>query len=142
MRRFLPFPLFACLLFSAASPFTVDDMLDVANLQISELSPDGRSAVGTTTSLRGRLGIDNSRFGDPTYVAPGAADVWLIDTRSSQRSRIIDKGQIRGARFSPDGSKLALRVLEGGEFVPKIWAGGRMHPVKLPSGKVADESGE
>src|SRR3990172_4341076 len=53
---------------SQAPPFTVDDVLDVRGVTVGDLSDDGRWAVVTTASLRDRLGTDQSRFGDPTYV--------------------------------------------------------------------------
>jgi hypothetical protein len=55
---------------SAGSPFTVDDLLDVTNINLADLSDDGRWLAATSGSLRDRIGIDNHRFGDPTYVAP------------------------------------------------------------------------
>src|SRR5262249_61489504 len=56
--------------------FTVDDLLDVANINISDLSDDGKWLAATSGTLRDRIGIDNHRFGDPTYIAPSAACVW------------------------------------------------------------------
>ena len=54
---------------SASSPFTVDDLLDVANVNIVDLSDDGRWLAVTSGSLRDRIGIDNHRFGDPVLNA-------------------------------------------------------------------------
>jgi len=142
MRRFFSLTLFCGILFAATTPFTVDDMLDVHNVQVADLSADGRYAAVTTSTLRGRLGIDNTRFGDPSYIAPGSTDVWVIDTKSGQRQAVVQKSQTRNLRFSPDGSKLALQVLENGEFVIKLWENGRLRAAKVPSGKVADESTE
>ena len=60
---------------SASSPFTVDDLLDVTNVNIADLSTDGRWLAATSGSLRDRIGIDNHRFGDPTYIAPSLVDI-------------------------------------------------------------------
>src|ERR1700733_1472799 len=99
MRRFFFLSLLGCLVFAATSPFTVDDMLDVQNVQINDVSANGRFAAISSGTLRGRLGIDNSRFGDPSYIAPGAADSWIVDTQSGQHQRLAEKSQTRGMRF-------------------------------------------
>jgi len=117
-------------------------MLDVHNVQINDVSADGRFAAISSGTLRARLGIDNSRFGDPSYIAPGASDSWIVDTQSGQRQRVTEKSQARNFRFSPDGSKLAFHVLENGEFVIKLCENGRVRAVKVPAGKVADETTE
>ncbi len=142
MRRFFPLSLLGCVLFAATSPFTVDDMLDVQNVQVADVSADGHSAAVTISTLRGRLGIDNSRFGDPSYIAPASADVWVINTKTGQRQSVIQKAQTRSLHFSPDGSKLALLVLENGEFAIKLWENGRLRAAKVPSGKVPDETAD
>jgi len=142
MRRFFLGSLLTCVVFAATTPFTVDDMLDVQNVQVADVSADGRFAAVTTSTLRGRLGIDNSRFGDPSYIAPGSTDVWIIDTKSGQRHAVIQKAQTRNLHFSPDGSKLALLVLENGEFGIKLWENGRLRAAKVPSGKVPDETAD
>ncbi|HMY74230.1 MAG TPA: hypothetical protein PLQ88_20595, partial [Blastocatellia bacterium] len=48
------------------SAFTADDLLDVTNVSVADVSADGRWLVALTSGLRDRIGIDNSRFGDPT----------------------------------------------------------------------------
>ena len=42
MRRFFSLTLFCGILFAATTSFTVDDMLDVQNVQVADLSADGR----------------------------------------------------------------------------------------------------
>ena len=127
-----------------ASAFTVDDMLDVVNVNIADLSDDGRWLAATSGTLRDRIGIDNHRFGDPTYVAPNSADVWVIDTQSGKSQKLFaTKQQARGLKWSPDAKRLALLVLKGDQFEPVIWerANGKLIDMKLPSGKrVADNS--
>lgn len=65
---------------SPAASFTVDDLLDVANVNIADLSDDGKWLAVTSGTLRDRIGIDNHRFGDPTYIAPSAVEVLIVDT--------------------------------------------------------------
>jgi dipeptidyl aminopeptidase/acylaminoacyl peptidase len=130
---------------SASSAFTVDDMLDVVNMAVADLSDDGRWLVATSGSLRDRIGIDNHRFGDPTYVAPNPVEVWIIDTQSAKAQKLFPtKRQVRGAKWSPDASRLALFVLKGDVFEPVIWerASGKVIDVKLPFGKQAADNAE
>jgi dipeptidyl aminopeptidase/acylaminoacyl peptidase len=130
------------LLFSSlhgADLFTVEDALDVRNVSPMDLSNDGRWLVARSASLRDRIGIDNKRFGDPTYIAPQKMDVWVIDTRSGAAEKLFaDRRQVRGAQWSPDGSRLAIAVLEGDRFVPVIWerATKKVEPVALSTGKM------
>lgn len=130
---------------NSPSAFTVDDLLDVANLNIADLSDDGRWLAVTSATLRDRIGIDNYRFGDPTYIAPTASDVWIIDTQTAKAQRLFpDKRQVRGLRWSGDGARLALLVLRDGKFTPQIWerATNKWQDVTLPPGKMVAENGE
>ena len=130
---------------SASSPFTVEDLLDVMNINVSDLSDDGRWLAATSGSLRDRIGIDNHRFGDPTYVAPNRVEVWIIDTQTTKAQTLFpSKRQVRGLKWSPDASRLAMFVLKGDQFEPVIWerATGKFTDVKLPSRKQAADNAE
>ncbi|MFN0085994.1 MAG: prolyl oligopeptidase family serine peptidase [Blastocatellia bacterium] len=127
------------------TPFAVDDMLDVVNVSLGDLSEDGRWAAATAAALRDRIGIDNTRFGDPTYFGPADADVLVIDTRTGMTQRVFSaKRQVRQMKWSPDGSRLAMLVLEGESFTPMIWdrATGRTQAVKLPEAKMTAGNSE
>jgi dipeptidyl aminopeptidase/acylaminoacyl peptidase len=131
----------------SASPaaFTVDDLLDVTNVSAADLSADGRWLAATAATLRSRIGIDNHRFGDPTYLAPSAVDVWIIDTQTAQARQLFpDRRQVRGLTWSPDGSRLALLALKGESFELLIWerAAGKFQTVNLPKGKRVAENTE
>jgi dipeptidyl aminopeptidase/acylaminoacyl peptidase len=122
-----------------ASAFTVEDMLAVANVSVADLSDDGRWLAVTSATLRDRIGIDNTRFGDPTYHAPALNDVWIIDTQTGQMQRLYsNKRQVRGMKWSPDGAHLALLELRNDSFVPLIWdrAANKWQNVVLPAGKM------
>jgi dipeptidyl aminopeptidase/acylaminoacyl peptidase len=129
---------------TTSSAFTVDDLLDVANVNIADLSDDGRWLAVTSGSLRDRIGIDNHRFGDPTYIAPALVDVSIIDTQTAKSQKLFpSKRQVRGLQWSPDGGKLALFVLKGDAFEPTIWdrLTGKFVNLNTPSGKqVADNA--
>jgi len=130
---------------TASSLFTVDDMLDVTNLNVADLSDDGRWLAVTSGSLRDRIGIDNRRFGDPTYIAPSLVDVWIIDTQTSKSQKLFqNKRQVRGLKWSPGGDRLALFILKGDSFEPAIWerSTGKLVNLNLPSGKQAADNAE
>jgi len=124
--------------------FSVEDFLDVVNFNIADLSDDGRWLAVTSASLRDRIGIDNHRFGDPTYIAPNAAEVWVIDTQSAKSQKLFpEKRQVRGLQWSPDASRLAFLVLNKDAFEPMMWerASAKLTKINLPAGKqVADNS--
>lgn len=130
---------------AASSEFTVNDLLEVANINVADLSDDGRWIAATIGSLRDRIGIDNRRFGDPTYVAPSLVDVFVIDTQTAKAQRLFPgKRQVRGLKWSPDSTRLALFVLKGDLFEPTIWerATGRFLTVNATAAKVAAQNAE
>src|SRR5262245_47615823 len=123
----------------AQGRFTVEDVFDVANVAIADLSQDGRWLASTGSTLRDRLGNDNRRYGDPSYLAPGAMDLLVIDTRSGQTQKVFaDRRQVRSIRWSPDGNLLALLVRRGDGFEPAIWERrtGKLRPILLPRERV------
>ena len=81
---------------ASGTPFTVEDLLEVRSLNDGELSDDGRWLAIQTASLRDRIGIDNYRFGDPTYISPTRAEVLIIDTQAGRAQGLFpDKRQVR-----------------------------------------------
>jgi dipeptidyl aminopeptidase/acylaminoacyl peptidase len=140
---------FAGLTFAAIaasdSTFGVDDMLDVRTLNIGALSDNGRWLAATSGSLRDRIGIDNYRFGDPTYIAPNHQDLLVIDTQSGASRKVFaDRRQVTALAWSPDGARLAMLAMSGDGYAPVIWdrATGQPTAVPLPSGKIAAENAE
>jgi dipeptidyl aminopeptidase/acylaminoacyl peptidase len=125
------------------APYSIQDVIDTPAASAGALSADGRWLVVTTAALRDRIGIDNHRFADPTYVAPSVADITVVDTRTGATQRVFaDKRQARGFAWSPDGSRLALLLRDGDAFRPVIWerASGRIRNVPLPRGTVAADN--
>ena len=131
-------------------PATLDRLvdrfvLDAAVVNAADLSADGRWLAGTTISTRNRIGIDNTRFQDPTYIAPALTDVWVIETASGATRKVFpDKRQVRAMKWSPDGSQLALFVVKGPVYEPVVWdrATGAVRAIALPPGKEAADNAE
>ena len=125
--------------------FGVDDMLDVRTVNIGALSDDGKWLAVTSGSLRDRIGIDNHRFGDPTYIAPNHADLMIIETATGKSQTLFaDRRQVTGLTWSPGATRLAMLALAGNGFQALIWerATGKIVAVAPPAGKVAAENGE
>jgi dipeptidyl aminopeptidase/acylaminoacyl peptidase len=123
--------------------FTIQDVLDHASTTAAALSADGRWLVATTATLRDRIGIDNYRFGDPTYIAPAVATISVIDTRTGTAQKLFpEKRQARAFEWSPDGARLAFLLRAGDVFRPVIWerANGRLRNLTLPAGTHAADN--
>ncbi|MBK8314316.1 MAG: hypothetical protein IPL01_09960 [Acidobacteria bacterium] len=153
IRRFAAFVLVASLALIVSyvstaqnqAGFTVDDMLDVVNYGAADVSDDGRWVAATGATLRDRIGIDNTRFGDPSYIAPSNAEVLVIDTQTGRTRKLFsDKRQVRQLKWSADGSRLAMLVLKGEVFEPVIWerSSGNLQTIKLPQSKSAAENSD
>ena len=124
---------------SAQAGFTIEDVLDVRNVTVADISEDGRWAIITTAALRDRIGSDNGRFGDPTYVAPGVARIDIVDTRTGETRALFPQPvQARSFAFSPDAARLAFVLRDGDAFRLAIWdrAGGRTRTLTLPANRV------
>ncbi len=124
--------------------FSIEDVLAVVSVSAGDLSADGRWLLTTTRSLADRLGVDNSRYGDPTYVAPNQVDVTVIDTRTGKFHAVFpDKRNARGFTWSPDAAFLAFMEFDGEWYRPMIWTRetGDLHEIELPSEmELADNS--
>src|SRR5437868_15259261 len=104
MRIFVVLCCIAAVLCGAPGSFTVDDLLRVANVGIADISADGRWAAVTVSTLEDRIGIDNHRFGDPTYIAPNKMDLVILDTQSGASVKVFpERAQVRRIKRSQDG---------------------------------------
>ena len=136
---------FVSAMFGAGSTFTVDDVLHVSNATIADVSADGRWAAVVVSTLEDRIGIDNHRYGDPTYIAPHKMDVLVIDTQSGASVKVFEnRTQAKGLKFSPDGKFLAMLAQRSESFALRIWdrTTGNFTTVTAPEGKAIDEAGE
>ncbi len=119
-------------------PFTIDDALGVRTARIEDVSKDGHWLALSVHVRRDGLGVDASRYGDPTYVAPQPGELELIDATSG-RTRAILPGKVdaRGAAFSKDGSKLAFLLRKGDDYTLDVddVASNRVRTVALATTK-------
>ncbi|HVZ47329.1 MAG TPA: prolyl oligopeptidase family serine peptidase [Gemmatimonadaceae bacterium] len=106
---------------SPGRAYTVDDNLNLRSVRIEDVSADGRWIAITVRVRRDALGVDNARYGDPTYVTPSVAEFQLIDATTGQARAILPgKVQVRGATFTKDGSKLAFYLQKGDDWVIEV----------------------
>jgi dipeptidyl aminopeptidase/acylaminoacyl peptidase len=128
-----------------ASAFTVDDLLEVVNLNIADFSEDGKWIVATSSTLGDRIGVNNHRFGDPTYIAPALTEILLIEAQTGKVQKVFPgRRQVRGLKLSPDASHLAMMVFEGDRFKPVVWERrtGVFTNFTLPQGKIFADNSE
>ena len=119
-------------------PFGMDDALGVRTPRIEDVSTDGRWIALTVRVRRDALGVDNSRYGDPTYVTPSPAEFQLIDATTGQsRALLPGKVQVRGATFTKDGTKLAFFVQKGDDWSLDVYdvASSRLQQVAVKTKK-------
>jgi dipeptidyl aminopeptidase/acylaminoacyl peptidase len=97
--------------------FTIDDALAVRSGRMQDVSKDGHWVALFVQTRRDGLGVDASRYGDPTYVAHASGDFQLIDA-TNDRARAILPGKVeaRDAAFSPDGTQLAFLLRKGDDY--------------------------
>lgn len=130
---------------SAVDSFTIRDLADIRSASVRDLSSDGRWLAVTVTSRRDGFGTDFHRDGDPTYLRGAVTELLVIDTRSmEQRPVFRTKVHVREASWSPDGSRLALLVLENDALHVRVWerATGRLTSARLPAGQYVAENSE
>lgn len=123
---------------SRVRPFTIDDALGVRTARIEDVSRDGRWIALSVRVRRDGLGVDASRYGDPTYVAPAIGEFELIDgTTGHARPILPGKVDVRGATFSKDGTKLAFLLRKGDDYALNIddVSSNRTRSLSIKSGK-------
>jgi dipeptidyl aminopeptidase/acylaminoacyl peptidase len=125
--------------------FTADDALEINTATIADMSDDGHWLALTQSIRRDAYGNDYRHDGDPTYVHPTPARLWSVDARTGQRQPIFpDKRAVRGTRWSPDGSQLAILVWNGDVYEPAVWnrTTGKLTALKVPAGKYVAETSD
>lgn len=129
----------------AVDSLVIGDLLDMRTASIADLSADGRWLAVTVTVRRDALGVDGSRDGDPTYLRVTPAELLVIDTRSlAQRPVFRTRTAVRNVAWSPDGTRLAMLVLEKDVLSVQVWdrTTGRFASPALPQGRYVAENSE
>ena len=153
MLRFAAIVAISVLAFShalAAQPaagrnFTARDALDIVSHSVADVSADGRWVAVLASVRRDNFGIDYRRDGDPSYIRPSLARLLMIDVeRGTQRMVLPDKANVRAARWSPDGTQLAMLVQRGNAFDPMLWnrETGELTTLAIPVGRYVAESSD
>ena len=94
---------------------TTDDLLKVVTASVLDVSDDGRSLAYTTRRAFDNATTDHLRYGDPTYTAPSAVRLFVVDTElASNKAVLADLADIRQAAWSHSGSQLAFLQLVPG----------------------------
>ena len=130
---------------SADNTFVPEDALAIVTYTVGDLSDDGRFIAATASVRRDAYGQDFRRDGDPTYVRGTPSRVLLIDTKSGKSQPIFtDMKSVRGMRWSPDGTRLAMLVFNGDVSEPTVWtkATNKSATLKLPAGKYVAENSD
>lgn len=119
-------------------PFTTEVALDVRQVDIADVTPDGRWVAAMISTRRGRTDVDHTRFGDPTYIAPSYGELLVVDARTgAERSLFDEPVQVREPTWSPDGGRLAFLLRQGNDFLLRVWErdGGVLRAVSLDTDK-------
>lgn len=131
---------------SGPSPyFSAADALDINTYAIADLSSDGRWLALTQSVRRDAFGTDFRHDGDPTYVHATPVRLWAVDAKTGQRQPVFaDQRAVRGMKWSPDGTQLAMLVWNGDVYEPAIWmrSTGKLATLKLPAGKYVAETSD
>ena len=128
-----------------ADSLGIRDLLDIATTTVADLSADGRWLALTITTRRDQLGAEAARDGDPSYLRAILTRLIVVDTKSlAQRAVFPTKKSVRGATWNPDGSKLAMIVLENDAQSVTVWdrASGKLSSAKLPATHYVAENSE
>jgi dipeptidyl aminopeptidase/acylaminoacyl peptidase len=107
---------------SSLRAFGIDDALNVRSSRIEDVTMDGRWIALTVRVRRDALGVNNARYGDPTYVTPSIAEFQLIDATSGLAKPILPgKVQVRDAKFTKDGKTLSFFQQKGDDWSINIY---------------------
>jgi dipeptidyl aminopeptidase/acylaminoacyl peptidase len=118
--------------------FTTGDALDVRSVRVADVTEDGRWIAATIQTRRGRTGVDHTRFGDATYLAPSLGELLVIDAETGATHSLFDEPtQVRTPVWSPDGGRLAFFSREGDGYLLRVHdvASGRTRSVDLRTDK-------
>jgi len=135
----------------AAAPLTAEDLLNVTTASVLDVSDDGRRVAYATRRPLDNATTDHRRYGDPTYTAPAAVRLFVVDTETGASIPVLPAlADIRQAAWSHAGTQLAFLQLQPGGVAAdpvmrlRVWDAGRgtLRDVTLAGGaRIAVNSG-
>jgi dipeptidyl aminopeptidase/acylaminoacyl peptidase len=115
-----------------ATTFSAEDILKVTTAAVLDVSDDGRFVAYTTRRALDNATTDHRRYGDPTYLAPSAVRLFVVDTATAASAPVLpDLADIRQGSWSKAGSQLAFLQVQSGAASGdpvvrlRIWDAGR-----------------
>ncbi len=120
---------------AATDSLGIKDLLDLNSVSIQDLTPDGKWLAVTISVRRDGLGTDYYRDNDPTYLRAPQSRLLVIDTKTgAQRPVFPVKKTVRAANWSPDGTRLAMFLIENDALQLNVWdrGTGKITTLKLP----------
>ena len=100
----------------SGTPLTADDLLTVTTASVLDMTDDGRSVAYTTRRPLDNATTDHRRYGDPTYIAPSAVRLFVVNTATGANTPVLPVlADIRQAAWSHGGTRLAFLQLQPGD---------------------------
>ena len=91
------------------TPFTAEDMLRVASVNVLDMTDDGRHVAVSIRRPIDNETTDHRRYGDPTYLSPSRMTLEIIETKTGGKERPFkDMVNVRDVAWSRDGKRLAI----------------------------------
>ncbi|HYV98907.1 MAG TPA: prolyl oligopeptidase family serine peptidase, partial [Gemmatimonadaceae bacterium] len=118
-----------------ADSLGIKDLLDLNNVGIQDLTADGKWLAVTIATRRDGLGTDYFRDNDPTYLRAAMSRLMIVDTKTgAQRAVFPTKKAVRAASWSPDGTRLAMFLIENDALQLNVWdrVTSKLTTLKLP----------
>lgn len=123
----------------------IRDLLDLRTVNVADLSADGEWVAVTIGVRRDGFGVDFTRDGDPTYLRASPVELLVINTRTLERRSVFKtRTAVRNAVWSPDGTRLAMFVIDRDAQQLQVWdrASGKVTTAKIPMGQYIAEFSE
>jgi dipeptidyl aminopeptidase/acylaminoacyl peptidase len=96
-----------------AAPFTAEDMLKVAAINVLEVSEDGRRIAAAIRRPVDNDTTDHRRYGDPSYLPPSQVALQVVDARSGAVDVVFKTlVNVRDVAWSRDGQQLAILLAQ------------------------------
>jgi dipeptidyl aminopeptidase/acylaminoacyl peptidase len=101
------------------APFTADDILKVASVNVLDVAEDGSRVAVSVRRPYDNETTDHRRYGDPTYLPPNRVRLQVIETATGAAATPFkDLINVRDAAWSRDGKRLAILVATEVDSIP------------------------